>query len=244
MEWIDHSIVLGASKFGEADAIIDVFSRDFGRYKGFVRGGMGRTKRSQIQAGNEAKITWRARVEESLGSITLDPMTQRAAHVFHAPDRLAALSSVTSLLSICLPEREPVPPVFDALMALLDVIEQDDVPLHMWGVAFVRFEMGLLATMGFGLDLSSCASTGQVDDLAYVSPRSGRAVSREAGAPYQDKLFALPTFMRGGTQADREDIGLGLDITGFFLDRHVLGAMGKTLPDARFRLRDYFSTEK
>ena len=244
MEWTDHSIILGASKFGEADAIVDVLSRDFGRYRGFVRGGMGRTKRSMLQPGNEAQITWRARIEESLGNITLDPMTQRAAHLFGAPDRLAALSGATSTLTQCLPEREKSPAVFDALIALLDLIEQDDVPADQWGIGFVRFEMGLLAAMGFGLDLTSCASTGEVDDLIYVSPRSARAVSREAGEPYHDKLFPLPEFMKGGVEARLDDIGQALDITAFFLDRHMLGAMGRTLPDARLRLRDYFSTEK
>jgi len=244
MEWTDHSIILGASKFGEADAIVDVLSKDFGRYKGFVRGGMGRSKRSLLQPGNEAKITWRARLEESLGSVTLDPMTQRAAHLFGSPDRLAALSGATSTLIHCLPEREASPRVFDALIALLDLIEQDDVPAEQWGIGFVRFEMGLLGAMGFGLDLSSCAATGEIEDLIYVSPRSACAVSREAGAPYHDKLFPLPAFMKGGVDASLDEIGQGLDITAYFLDRHMLGAMGRTLPDARFRLRDYFSTEK
>jgi DNA repair protein RecO (recombination protein O) len=243
MEWSGEAIILGRRKYGEADALVDVLSHAEGRYCGFVRGGMGRRQRGILQIGNGVNVIWRARVEANLGSMTLELKEARAAQLFDQPARLAALSSAAALLLIALPEREPHPRVFDAFKGILDLLAADEIENRDWGVAMVHFEAGLLGELGFGLDLASCAATGQSDDLVYVSPRTGRAVSTEAGAPYKTRLLPLPAFMLGKAEVQNADLRNGFALTGHFLERHLLAPLGRPLPEARVRLLAYFVDE-
>ena len=241
MDWSDDAIILGTRKYGEADALVDVLAHREGRYCGFVRGGMGRRQRGILQVGNGVQASWRARVEAHLGSMTLELKVARAAQLFARPARLAALSSTAALLLAALPERQPQAKIYEAFVELLRLLTDDQIDDQEWAIALVRFEAGLLAELGFGLDLSACAATGEVANLIYVSPRSGRAVGAEAGRPYKEKLLSLPAFMIGPAAADREDIRAGFAITGYFLERHLLGPLGRPLPDARARMLGYLA---
>ena len=243
MDWSGDAIILGSRKYGEADALVDVLSHEEGRYCGFVRGGMGRRQRGILQIGNGVKASWRARVEANLGSMTMELKAARAAQLFDQPARLAALSSAAALLLVALPEREPHRAVYEALEELLDLLIQEQIANREWAVEMVRFEAGLLSELGFGLDLNACAASGEVSDLVYVSPRSGRAVGAQAGQPYKEKLFPLPAFMIGEAPASGEDLRAGFAITGHFLERHLLAPLGRPLPEARARLLSYFSRE-
>ena len=237
MDWDDQAIVLGVVGHGEAGAILDCLSEAHGRYKGYVRGGRGRRQRGALQPGNVVRARWRARVAEHLGTFSVELTRSPLGRILDDADRLLALSSACSLVAAGLPEREAHAPVFHGLAAFLDLVSDAELPLAGWSAGLVKFEVGLLQELGYGLDLTSCAATGVTEDLVYVSPKTGRAVSREAGAPYKDKLLPLPGFLADPeTGAEEEDIVAALDLTGFFLGRHVLAATGGTLPQARDRL--------
>src|SRR4051794_38418819 len=201
MEWTDDGIVLGTRKHGEANAILEVMTRDHGRHLGLVRGGAGSRLRPVLQPGNTVHVTWRARLDEHLGHYTVEPLR------LHGASQLAAshvVYGVTHLAALCrlLAERDPHPEVHDRLAVIL---ERLDDPLAA-GAEMVRFELHMLAELGFGLDLESCAATGTGDDLAYVSPKSGRAVSRVAAEPWQDRLLRLPAFLGETSAPSPEDI--------------------------------------
>ena len=150
------------------------------------------------------------------------------------------LNAVTAVLSTCLPEREQHRPLLDSLIALLDMVDQGDEDVLHWGPLLIRWELGVLSELGFGLDLSCCAATGVTEDLIYVSPRSGRAVSATAGKPYHDKLLPLPAFLVGnGQNVTIEDVRDGLNLTEFFLERYMFGPHGRKIPHSRRRLMDY-----
>ncbi len=240
MEWSGDAIVLSARKYGEADALVDVLAQDQGRYRGYVRGGMGRRQRGVLQAGNAVSVTWRARLEANMGNLTLELREARASQLFDQPAALAALTSATALLLSVLPEREPHPRLYEAFGGFLDFLCGHPAESELWGAALVKFEVGLLGELGFGLDLSACAATGETENLIYVSPRSGRAVSEEGGRPYKEKLLPLPAFLIGGGGPEAGDIRAGFTLSGFFLERHVLGHLGRTMPESRARLLSYF----
>jgi len=242
MEWRDSAVILAVHRHGEHHALVDVLTRREGRWRGLVRGGGGRRLAGVLQPGNEIDAHWRARLDAHLGTLTVEPARARAAALMGDPGRLAAMTSICALLQMALPEREPHPAIHARLLALLDVLESGDATPCEWGVALVYAEMALLADLGFGLDLSHCAATGETDDLAYISPRSGRAVSRDAGAPYKDRLLSLPRFLleRRADLATVEDIVAGLRLTGHFLETHVLGPSRRSLPPARARLLQRF----
>ena len=228
MEWRDEGVVLSVRRHGETSAIAEILTAAHGRCLGLVRGGRSRTMRPVLQAGNEVQLTWRARIEDHLGTFTLEPMVLRAGAIMEQPFRLAGLATLAGLAQL-LPEREPHAPTFEAMRVVLAAIEQDDI----WPALLARWEMGLLEELGFGLDLKACAATGTRDGLAFVSPRSGRAVSATAGAPYRDRLFRLPDFLRANAPANATDIVDGLRITGYFLDRHVFEPRGASPPEQR-----------
>ena len=211
---------------GETSAIAEVLTAEHGRCLGLVRGGRSRIQRPVLQPGNIVQVAWRARLEEHLGNFTLEPLSLRAGAIIDEPFRLAGLSALASLAQL-LPEREPHQRIYDAFRVVLDQIEADDV----WPALLVRWELGLLDELGFGLDLSQCAATGTTADLAYVSPRSGKAVSRTAGEPYRDRLLLLPPFIAGGGSATARDVIDGLKLAGYFLDRHVFGPRGLAAPE-------------
>lgn len=231
MDWRDDGIVLSLRKHGETSVIVHLLTREHGRHAGLVRGGNSKKLRGILEPGNEVNAMWRARLEEHLGSYSVEMLEGHSARVLSDPIRLAAMSSACALVDLCLPEREPHPALYGSLRALLTVL-----PGEGWPAAYVAWELSLLAELGFGLDLSVCAATGTTDDLIYVSPKSGRAVSADAGQAYSDKLLPLPSFLTGEGTTDDHSLVDGLRLTGYFLDRHMLTPHGKLLPDSRERL--------
>ncbi len=233
MDWTDEAILLSLRRHGETAAVVTLLTREHGRHAGLVRGGTGKAARAALQTGNRLQVTWKARLSEQLGSFTWELGGAFGSLWLHDPLRLAGLSAACALTEVCLPEREPHRAVFDGLAAVIRGLNDED-----WPSLYVQWELGLLGELGFGLDLSCCAASGVTEDLAYVSPRSGRAVSRAAGAAYHDKLLALPAFLLGASGGDRPDVIDGLTLTGYFLERHVLMPQSKGLPAARSRLVD------
>lgn len=233
MQWSEEGIILSVRKHGESNAIVELFTRGQGRCLGLVRGGRSRRLRPVLQPGNSVHATWRARLSEHLGSMEVEAAKLRVAVIIEDPLRLAGLSTLTTLTQL-VAEREAHERLYDASLLVLDAIEADS---H-WAALLVRWELGLLEELGFGLDLSQCAATGTRDDLVYVSPKSSRAVSGAAGEPYADRLLALPGFLRGLPASDPngEDILAGFALTGYFLNRHVFDPRGVAQPDARERV--------
>ena len=228
MEWTDDGIVLGTRRHGEGNAILEAMTREHGRHLGLVRGGGGSRLRPVLQPGNTLRLNWRARLDEHLGHYTVEPLR------LHGASQLAAshvVYGVTHLAALCrlLPERDPHPEVHEQLTAILDGLDDRA------GAArrMVRFELQMQAELGFGLDLANCAATGTVSELIFVSPKSGRAVSREAGLPWQDRLLRLPRFLSEEGAASAEELADGFALTGFFLARHVLEPRGLAFADAR-----------
>jgi DNA repair protein RecO (recombination protein O) len=240
MDWTDPGIVLSARRHGETSAIASLLTRAHGRHAGLVRGGWGKRGRATLQPGNAVHAHWRARLAEHLGTFTLEPDRTFAAGVFNDPLRLAALASACALADSALPEREPHPAVHDELCRLLAALAQDEPAwpeAPSWPEVYVRWEVRLLADLGFGLDLGRCAATGTEANLAFVSPRTGRAVSAEAAGPWRERLLPLPGFLAGtDARAGIDSISHGLQLTAHFLERHVFAPHGKGLPAARRRL--------
>jgi DNA repair protein RecO (recombination protein O) len=231
MEWIDSGIVLGVRRHGEANAIVELMTRAHGRHLGLVRGGAGSRLRPVLQPGNSVRAVWRARLDEHLGHFVVEGLELRAASFLPISH---AVFGVTHLAALCrlLPERDPHPAVYDAVVAILD--RMDDRALT--GAHVARFELQLIAELGFGLDLDQCAVTGEAGDLAYVSPKSGRAVSRAAGMLWQDKLLRLPRFLaeeEPRTAPSPQELAEGFALTGFFLSRYVFEPRGAAAPEAR-----------
>jgi DNA repair protein RecO (recombination protein O) len=244
IEWSDDGIVLSARRHGESAAIVSLLTRDHGRHAGVVLGGAGRRARGVYEPGNRVTAAWRARLSEHLGRYSCELAESRAAALLDDAPRLAALVSATALIDSALPEREPHAGLFESLDNLVGWLCRDATG-GAWPALYVRFELDLLRELGFGLDLGRCAATGLRDDLAYVSPKTGRAVSREAGQPYRDRLLPLPCFLAqpaSGDPIETTDILNGLRLTAFFLTGHVFthGSVHATartpLPAARERL--------
>ncbi|MDH3579967.1 MAG: DNA repair protein RecO [Hyphomicrobiales bacterium] len=233
MDWQDRGIILAVRTHGETSAILELFTRANGRHLGLIRGGRSRTKRPVLQPGNVVQAEWRARLSEHLGTYTVELLNAHAALALDDRTALAGLNTLTALARL-LPERDPHEGLFDATLVVLDHISDQDI----WPSLLVRWELELLNELGFGLDLETCAATGASEDLLYVSPKTGRAVSRDAGAPYKDRLFSLPSFLVSGPDPAPElaDIVSGFALTGFFLEKHVLGPRNMNMPEARSRL--------
>ncbi len=231
MQWTDEGIVLGAKRHGETSVILELLTQSRGRHLGLVRGGAGKRLSGVLQPGNSLRATWRARLDEHLGYFAVEGISLRAAGFLSAAH---AVHGVTHLAALCrlLAEREPHARIHAALETILDRI--GDPPVA--AVLIARFELAFLAELGFGLDLARCAATGSTTDLIYVSPRSGRAVSREAGEDYRDKLIRLPAFLRSGDEPKSvAELADAFALTGFFLDRHAFAARGLAMPAARAR---------
>ncbi|CAN5388301.1 DNA repair protein RecO [soil metagenome] len=232
MEWTDEGIVLGVRRHGESSAIVELLTRGHGRHLGLVRGGAGSRMRPLLQPGNTVNAVWRARLDEHLGYYAVEGTRLRAATMFASSYAVYGVTHLASLVRL-LPERDPHEDIYEMLESILN--DFDDAAVA--GVQLVRFELAMLTELGFGLDLSSCAASGAVNDLIYVSPKSGGAVSRQAGEPWRDRLLRLPPFLResddgsnGWTGQDVED---GFRLTGLFLLRNVLEPRGQGHSDAR-----------
>lgn len=235
MEWRDEGVLLTVRRHGESAAIIEVFTSEHGRHAGVVRGGMSRKKAPILQAGSQLSLTWRARLDEHIGSYTIEPVKSRTVAVMNDRLALAGLNAVTALLSFSLPERESHPTLYSRTMMLLDLIGTSEA----WPLAYLRWELSLLQEMGFGLDLSRCAVTGQTENLAFVSPKSGRAVSIRAAGKWADKLLPLPGSLLGHGRGELAEVAIGLQTTGHFLRTRLAPALGnRPLPESRQRLAD------
>jgi DNA repair protein RecO (recombination protein O) len=238
MEFEDDAFVLSARPFGEAGAIVELLTASHGRYAAHVAGGASRKMKPFLQAGAPVTARYRARVSDQLGSASLEPVGEGPAALFDDPLALAGLAAAAAVAAGALPEREPHPGAYLAFEALSQALTLTDL----WPAVFVRFEAGLLAELGFGLDLSKCAATGVTDDLVYVSPKSGRAVSRAAGEPYRDRMLPLPPFLLSSqSRLAPGDIKAGLDLTAHFLEAFIFNPLNRPLPPARLWLMDRLS---
>jgi DNA repair protein RecO (recombination protein O) len=230
VDFEDDAFVLSARPHGEAGAITEFLTASYGRFVAHVAGGASRRMRPVLQPGARVIVRYRSRISEQLGSAQLEAVGEGPSALFEAPLALACLASAAAVAAGALPEREPHAGAFLAFEALTGVLADPEV----WPAVYVRFEAGLLQELGFGLDLSRCAATGATDDLVYVSPRTGRAVSRAAGEPYAERLLRLPPFMLSAQgRLEPGDIGDGLTLTGHFLEAFVFAAMNRPLPPAR-----------
>ncbi len=233
MHWSDEGLVLGARRHGESSVILELMTREHGRHLGLVHGGRSKRLQPVLQPGNSVHATWRARLDEHLGSYVIEPGATRSARFIDVPLALYGVGALAALLRL-LPERDPHPALYEAATVLAGHL--DDV--HVAPALFVRFELVLLAELGFGLDLSRCAATGRADDLAYVSPKSGRAVSAEAGAPYRQRLLPLPRFLLAGASGrdpTAEAVKEGFALTEHFMRVHLFEPRGLDVPEERAR---------
>ena len=232
MEWADEGIVLGVRRHGESSAIVELLTRSHGRHLGLVRGGASKRMRPLLQPGNSVTAVWRARLDEHLGYYLIEGTRLRAANMFASSHAVYGVTHMASLVRL-LPERDPHEDIYEMFEHMLD--DFDDAS----GAAayLIRFELAMLAELGFGLDLETCAATGSTTDLVYVSPKSGGAVSRTAGAPFHDRMLRLPAFLRqseeGAASWTEQDLRDGFALTGLFLMRHVLEPRGQGHSDAR-----------
>jgi DNA repair protein RecO (recombination protein O) len=239
MEFEDDAIVLAARPYGEAGAIVEALTRRHGKWAAHVPGGASRRMRSILQPGASVRFRFRARISEQLGSAQLEGAGEGASALFDDPLALAGLAAAAAVLSGALPEREPNPGSYLALEALLAALGATDL----WPAVLVRFEVGLLEALGFGLDLTRCAVTGSTENLMWVSPRTGRAVCAAAGEPYRERLLTLPPFMVSSQERlNVGDVGAGFVITGHFLEAFIFGAINRPLPAARARLIEALAT--
>jgi DNA repair protein RecO (recombination protein O) len=233
VEFDDEGFVLAARLHGETGAIVEILTASHGRWAAHVAGGASRRLKPILQPGSRVRMSYRARAPDQLGSARLEGEGEGASALFDDPLALAGLAAAAAVIAGALPEREPHAGAFFAMEALVAALTRPEI----WPAVLVRFEMGLLQELGFGLDLSRCAVTGSPDDLVWVSPRTGRAVSAAAGEPYRDRLLPLPPFLlsaQGGLGPG--DIGAGLTLTGRFLQDFVFAALNRPLPPARARL--------
>jgi DNA repair protein RecO (recombination protein O) len=236
MDWNDEGVILSVRPHGETGAVLELFTRRHGRHLGLVHGGRSRRLRPILQTGNHVDATWKARLADNLGHFGVEMRKGYAAVVMEDATGLAALTSMAALARL-LPERDPHPNLYEVTLFVLGFLDEPQV----WPALVVRWELALLEELGFGLDLASCAATGATADLPYVSPKSGRAVSAEAGEPYKDRLLTLPAFLRGRAAGavTAEDVAAGFALTGHFLEARVLRPRDMAMPDARGRLLSY-----
>ena len=232
MEWRDEGVLLSMHLHGETAAIIEVFTAAHGRHAGVVRGGASRRMAAMLQPGTQLLVAWQARLDEHLGTYVAEPLQSRAA-ILSDRMALAGLNAICALLHLALPERDPHPALWLKTVALLDMLEQGGD----WPAVYLRWELDLLEELGYGLDLSVCAVTGSREDLAYVSPRTGRAVSREAAGDWAARLLPLPPSLLGQGMLMGQELAQGLALTGHFLNKGLQAVLfDKPLPDARARL--------
>lgn len=230
MQWSGEGIIIGTRRHGETSLIVELMTPAKGRHLGLVRGGRSRKLQPVLQPGNRVEVTWRARLDEHLGTFTTELLESHAAKLMETALGLHGIQLIGAHLRL-LPERDPHPAIYAALAVLLEHLDTPELA----GPLMVRLELQLLEELGFGLNLSECAGSGRRDDLVYVSPKSGQAVNREAGAPWADKMLRLPTFLTAteGRQCSADDLNDAFRLTGYFLQRDVWGARGIEMPPSR-----------
>ena len=233
MQWSDEGVILSVRPHGETAAVVELLTREHGRHLGLVHGGRSRKARPTLQIGNQVDATWKARLSEHLGVITVEPRRSFGAE---AMEDAAALCAITSMCALArgLPERDPHPNLYEVTLFVLGFLDDPTV----WPALYVRWELALLDELGFGLDLNQCAATGVTTDLVYVSPKSGRAVSLGAGEPFKDRLLSLPSFLKGqtGNGVHPTDLVAGLDLTAYFLNARMFAPHETAIPEPRRRL--------
>ena len=233
MEWHDEGLILGVRKHGETSAIVELMTPGHGRHLGLVRGGRSKRMRPVLQPGNSVTVRWHARLEDHLGTYTVEPEELRAAQFMTSQSAIYGIQLLASHLRL-LPERDPHIGLYRAAKVIVENFELPEIAASL----MVRFELALLDELGFGLDLSACASTGNTASLTYVSPKSGRAVSQEAGEPWSDRMLTLPGFLNSydsewGRIPGHEELQNGFALSGFFLNRHIYGPRGIKPSDER-----------
>ncbi len=229
MEWRDEGVIIGVRKHGESSAIVEVMTRDHGRHLGMARGARSRAMAPTLQPGNSVAVMWRARLDEHMGAWTLEATRLRSSVIMESALALHGVNYLGALVRL-LPERDPHAALHETIELVADRLHEPD----MAPALMVRLELALLAELGFGLDVTECAASGAREDLIYVSPKSGRAVSRLAGEPWKDRLLPLPGFLAGRQDvADADAVAEGFRLTGYFLDRDIFGPRGAPMPDAR-----------
>lgn len=235
ISWTDEGVILTSRPFGETSVILEVFSVGHGRHAGVVRGGTSQKKAPSLQPGTQVSVSWKARLDNHLGSFMVEPLRNRSAIAMSDRTALAGLTAVCAILTRVLPEREGQQQLYNKTQSLLDLLGQNDL----WPLAYLRWEQALLDEMGFGMDLSACAVRGVNENLIYVSPKSGRAVSSEGAGEWAHRLLPLPAVLAGKGDASTDEIVKALGTTGYFLEHRLLKSLGdRPLPAARSRLID------
>jgi DNA repair protein RecO (recombination protein O) len=234
MEWTGEGLLIGVRRHGETSVIAEAMVVGRGRHLGLVRGGRTRRLAAVLQPGNSLQLTWRARLEDQLGMFTVELLEARAARLIEDRTQLYLSQLVCELLRL-FPERDPHDRLLGMALRLID--HPPD------GAELARFELAVLDELGYGLDLSACAVTGQTDDLTHVSPKSGHAVSRSAATPYLDRLLPLPSFLTSRGNASPADIADALRLTGHFLQTHIWHGRNVPPPPTRDLLIDIFAHE-
>ncbi|MDB2414598.1 DNA repair protein RecO [Rickettsiales bacterium] len=242
MQWNDNAFVLTNRIHGENSSIVSIFTRNHGVFNGLVRGAKNKKNRALYQPGNFLQAQWKARLSEQLGSITAEPIKSFSTHIMQDPLKLVALQSASILTYLMVPERDPHAHLYDMFENLIEEMVLDGK----WQSIYIFYEMELLSQAGFGLDLSCCAATGSLEDLFYISPKTGRAVSKNAGKPYHDKLILLPEFILNKQIKDlcAEEINKGLALCGYFLNKYIFKMQDKKMPDVRLRLAEIMPSEE
>ncbi len=235
MEWQDQGILLSVRRHGEGSAIIDVLTEHHGRHAGLVRGGGSRKAGALLQPGNQLSLLWRARLEDQLGSFTVELKQARSAALLSVRKKLYGFNAISAMLMKYLPEREPNGRLYQACLDLLECIESE----RFWEHRYCLFELEMLEAIGYGVDLSECAVTGQHHDLTYVSPKSGRAVCADSATGWEGRLLRLPQFLLHRELAEVSSVGFkdALKLSGYFFENFVPATPPK-LPEARLRFAD------
>jgi DNA repair protein RecO (recombination protein O) len=239
MRWESNGLILNFSKYNEKSYILEIFTEEHGKHKGIIRGLHSKNKRSIIEPGNEVFATWSGRLETHLGNYNVEPIKLWSSHILQFKDKLSAISSICSLISLTMAERQPNPLIYFSSKKLIEIVAstRDD-----WIREYVFWEMQLLSEIGYGLDLERCAVTSKSSDLVYVSPSSGRAVTNEGAGDFKNKLLPLPKFMTDfKANYDNDDIYNALNLTEFFFKKRFFLPNNLNFPQSRNRLKELFN---